>query len=881
MISVIIPVFNTVKYLPECIDSILKQTYQDFEVILVDDGSTDGSEKICDEYSQRDNKISTIHQTNRGLVGARKVGVAHAKGDYISFIDSDDWIDNDYLEKMFAPFVDNKHHDIDMVAGLHLAETGEESVLVKRAAASGFYGKNRLFEELLPQFFWNYRLAVPGISASVCTKLFRKKVLIEAQSVIDERITCGEDGSITFPIVMKSNGIYLSSYCGYHYRKHESSMTHELPPDIFERIIYLRRHLMECLAKNGYEKWLENQVDAYLNFFLPQASMQMLNRWIAPLGDGRLRIDYIPQNSNIVIYGAGKRGRELYREVCIRNRANIIAWLDQKKPEWPVQMNVEQPEAIKRKKYDYVLIAVAKEDMVTEIKDQLISLGVDRERLLWEKDFRPLSCNYINIMPAQWKRIHQSKHIFIYGAGNYGKELYDKLLKEDIVADSFIVTKKASSEEQCRGRNVFTIDEWVCMEDSVILVAVSPKTQKDIVKVLEEKGYTNYMLFSPLSKADAEEIWFGYPIQNNKIFFDSFRGLGYLCNPKYVADKLVKNKENVDIVWDITEDANPEFPLEIRTVERDTPDFYREFYSSHIVVTNMNSVKGLKKNRGQYFINTWHGTGPFKKVGKFVYEKNNDTGAYEIMKREYADVDLAVAACDQCFINHRQAFEYTGEMEKWGYPRNDIFFVDPRPICKKVRERLNVEPGKKIVLYAPTFRYSIKNGTKAISEAYDIDLDKVAKSLAVTFGGEFEVVVRFHQYIYRANDISGYFKGFIDATLYPDMQELLVASDVLITDWSSSIWDFSLTKKPIFLYYNDAQEAEIESGFYVEPDNLPYPKGHDTYELCAAIEAFDKETYDRDVQAFVSQYNSYDDGHASERVAERIVNVINNPESYL
>ncbi len=881
MISVVIPVFNTVDYLSTCIDSVLKQTYKDFEIVLVDDGSTDGSEKVCDEYCKKDARIKTIHQVNKGLVNARKTGVTEAKGQFISFIDSDDWVESDYLEMMFLPFQKNLNSKIDLVAGLHIAETEDESILIKRTAVCGLYDKKRIFEEVLPQYFWNYKFGRPCISASVCTKLFRKEVLIQAQEIIDERITCGEDGSITFPIVMQAESIYVSDYCGYHYRKHDSSMTHELSPDIFSRIFYLRNYLMECLKKKGYDNWLENQVESYLNFFLPQAAAQLFNRDCYLIQDRRLSVDYIPLNSSIIIYGAGKRGRELYRQIGLRGQVNIVAWVDQKKPEWPLQMEIERPESIKNKKYDYVIIAVAKEKMAIEIKEKLNSLDVDQDKVLWEKDYKQKHSNYITVLPTHWKQIRQHKHVYIYGAGVYGRELFDKLIKEDIIAEAFVVTDESLSNCECRGKRVMGINEWEPLDDSIILVAVSPKIQKDIVRVLERKGYTNYELFFPLSKSDAEEIWNGYPIKNNKVFFDSFRGLGYLCNPKYIADKLLQKDDNVDVVWDITDDANLEFPKEIRTVKRDSPEFYREYYSSRVVVTNMSSVKALKKNVGQYYINTWHGTGPFKKVGKFVYDRNNDTAAYDLMKQEYEYVDLALAACDQCIVNHRQAFEYIGDIKKWGYPRNDIFFVDPKPIQQKVFKRLGIDPAKRLVLYAPTFRYSIRKGIKSISEVYNVDLMQVAQSLSDRFDTQFEVVVRFHQYIYRENDVSGYFRNFIDATLYPDMQELLVAADVLITDWSSSIWDYSLTKKPIFLYFNDSEEAEWENGFYVEPDDLPYPKGHTTDELCSAIETFNQEIYDTSVQSFLSRYNSYDDGHASERVAERIVNVIKNPESYV
>ena len=97
-ISIIVPVYNVEKYLPRCVDSILNQTFTNFELILVNDGSTDRSGIICDQYKKRDNRIKVIHKTNEGVSKARNIGISEAKGRYIEFIDSDDWIERSLLE---------------------------------------------------------------------------------------------------------------------------------------------------------------------------------------------------------------------------------------------------------------------------------------------------------------------------------------------------------------------------------------------------------------------------------------------------------------------------------------------------------------------------------------------------------------------------------------------------------------------------------------------------------------------------------------------------------------------------------------------------------------------------------------------------------------
>ena len=118
------------------------------------------------------------------------------------------------------------------------------------------------------------------------------------------------------------------------------------------------------------------------------------------------------------------------------------------------------------------------------------------------------------------------------------------------------------------------------------------------------------------------------------------------------------------------------------------------------------------------------------------------------------------------------------------------------------------------------------------------------------------------------------FEEGIDVTGYTDTQELLLAADILITDYSSAMWDFSLQRKPVFLLYDDADEVEREVGFYRHPDTYPYPKGHTIGELCEAIENFDDESYQIALDDWFKEYGTYDDGHASEQVANHILEVI-------
>ena len=264
MISVIVPVYNTEKYLEECIDSILKQTYKNTEIILVDDGSTDNSSIICDSYAKQHRCIKVVHKKNGGLISARKAGLLESKGEYICFVDSDDYIDSFYLEKCYDLF--NEFNADIVCMGLTLFDG--KGIIEKRQEKhfSGFYSKNELITSVYPNL-----LSMPpffhfGIMPSLCTKCFKKKVITDLYNSIPSHITLGEDAAISYPSLLRANSIYVSNDCGYMYRQHTSSMTHSYDPNLYSKVEKLLEWLLSCcdVTKND----IKNQLNSYFIYLL-------------------------------------------------------------------------------------------------------------------------------------------------------------------------------------------------------------------------------------------------------------------------------------------------------------------------------------------------------------------------------------------------------------------------------------------------------------------------------------------------------------------------------------------------------------------------------------------------------------------------------------
>lgn len=222
-LSIIVPVFNIEEFIAQCIESILAQSLSEFECILVDDGSQDGSGKICDLYAERDGRIKVIHKTNGGLVSARKVGLAAAQGKYIAFVDGDDWIEPDIYKRLIDEIKKTPGSDL-VVCGYYedFNNRAVEKDGVSKAVFTQRGNKKINTGKLINKEFFFEFIYRPNMWG----KLFLKEKLQGFLMKEDEQITMGEDVAVTFPYMLSCNCIrYVSDHL-YHYRQRQSSMVH-------------------------------------------------------------------------------------------------------------------------------------------------------------------------------------------------------------------------------------------------------------------------------------------------------------------------------------------------------------------------------------------------------------------------------------------------------------------------------------------------------------------------------------------------------------------------------------------------------------------------------------------------------------------------------
>ena len=224
-ISVIVPVYNVEALLERCIDSIVNQKKKNLEIILVDDGATDGSGKICDEYAGKDERIRVIHKENGGLTSAWKAGVSAAKGRYLGFVDSDDWIEAGMYEKMWESAC--KYNSDMVVCGLVFDY--EDTSIPKRNEISTFkkeYYSRKELEEIFPTLINDGRFFGRTLQPARVTKLYRRELVEQNMDLCREEVTVGEDMQLTLPVMLdaKSMSVVKDIY-PYHYWFNQKYMT--------------------------------------------------------------------------------------------------------------------------------------------------------------------------------------------------------------------------------------------------------------------------------------------------------------------------------------------------------------------------------------------------------------------------------------------------------------------------------------------------------------------------------------------------------------------------------------------------------------------------------------------------------------------------------
>jgi len=354
-----------------------------------------------------------------------------------------------------------------------------------------------------------------------------------------------------------------------------------------------------------------------------------------------------------------------------------------------------------------------------------------------------------------------------------------------------------------------------------------------------------------------------FPIKENKVVFINFNGKGYGCNPKYIAEEMIRQNLGYDMVW-LVNDMEEELPAPIRKARFLGRTGLYEIATAKVIVTNVKNEMFLAKKRGQYVIQTWHGAYGPKLVEKEVIDKLPPSYIKESIKNS-KQTDLFLSNSKRLTQCYRESFWCECEIMECGLPRHDILFTaNKEEINQKVRECFGVSKSDKLILYAPTFR---DDGSL---DAYELPCEEILDAL----GAEWKILLRLHPNV-NQNDVGYvYSERVINGSIYPDIQDILFAADILITDYSDSVFAFSFLGKPTYIFATDLEEYQKMRGMTKEYFEMPYKICETKEALIEEISKYTPEGGKEAARKYVELSGGMDDGNASKRVVQRIVDVI-------
>lgn len=358
------------------------------------------------------------------------------------------------------------------------------------------------------------------------------------------------------------------------------------------------------------------------------------------------------------------------------------------------------------------------------------------------------------------------------------------------------------------------------------------------------------------------------PIKRNKIVISSYFGKGYGDNGKYIVEELLRRNVELDIVWLLRKELveTTRLPYGVRIAPYGSLRALYELATAKVWLDNCRKDFCPLKRDTQYYIQTWHGGLGVKRIEGDALESL--TRAYiATAKNDSKMADLFISNSTHLTNIYMRSFWYFGEILECGYPKNDAFFRDVEPVKRIVKSQFRLDEQTRIVLYAPTFRVD------GSLDYYNIDYGKVLNALEELTKEKWVFLVRLHPNLLGLDNEIHYTDTIINASRYPDMQELVLACDILISDYSSCMFDAAMLKLPTFIYATDVDQYMTDRGTYFSMDELPFPFANCNEGLVENILAFDRVKYERDIDKFHISVGLKDRGDAATQIADRILEV--------
>lgn len=417
-------------------------------------------------------------------------------------------------------------------------------------------------------------------------------------------------------------------------------------------------------------------------------------------------------------------------------------------------------------------------------------------------------------------------------------------------------------------------------------MSIKGTLKKTIKKATKKSSALNSLYTDAIAKKRQRryERYSELPVDDKLVVFESFMGRKYADSPRAIYENLKNSDEygEYHFVWCFRDSVRESFSFldeepRTRIIRWGSEEYYKTYAYAGYWVTNTRVPAAIKRRDGQEYIQCWHGT-PLKRLGCDI--ETEATEPKEVTRKVFHDdasrytyfispspfyTEVMSSAFDLTALGKEDAIIETG------YPRNDYIVNHREEDCAEIKSRLGVPAQKKVILYAPTYRENQKNQGRGYKYSEPLDF----KQLREAIGEEYVILFRAHYYIAQQFDFDEYSDFIIDTSDYPEINDLYVISDLLITDYSSVFFDYGILRRPVIFYMYDLEFYRDDlRGFYLELSDLPGPITQTQEELEKLILDHDNwsstaeytEMYDK----FIARFAPYEDGHATDRVIETV-----------
>lgn len=757
VVSVIIPMYNVEQYIAQTVQSVLDQTINDFELVLIDDGSTDNTIEIVKEVISNCNNVILVLKENSGPGATRNLGLDLAKGAFISFVDSDDLLPIDSLENMYNAAIEK---DVELVTGMSQSFNSEKKWFIASHLKMGAY------EEGLKDIFNNPEMLY---TLGPCNKMFKKGLVSDIRFPTGIKVT--EDHPFIIHAYLKAKTIYTLDKIIYYYRQREDEDNISLSQIVNENSANVITDILKSLSVSD-SLWSRYEDNKYKSTAM---KVSYYNRII--------RADLWPA---------------INKSIRSKNEA------DQEKLFLAFKQWVENMDIAMFNKLPLI--------------SHIITFQTLNRYLLLSKEARKI---HFSILKICFDKLYPDT-LSLLLAGSRGKE----------IASTYAAAKRNS-----------TLPIY-----SFLTKRNLERKRKRIMENLG-KRFSKRVIFN-ISKL--------LPLDNNKIVFATNKDVKFSGSFKVVFDELMKTDHRFNVVGHFKK--NRSFKEMCR--------LYYDLATAKFILLDdyYFQMYGLKTRNKTEVVQLWHAAGAFKKFGMSSIGAI-DSNSYEFEKDAHQNYTEVIVSGQEVAGHYAEAFDVpVNKVHALGVPRTDLFLDEDYKeyIKEKYLEAYPMLKDKKIITYAPTFR-----GRPGERASFDLALD--LETLYEKFGDEYVLILKLHPSVTKGVHIPSEYKDFAINLSKNNVNNVLIMSDILITDYSSIVFDFALLNRPMIFFAYDLESYLDERGFYYEyKDFVPGPIAKSTNEVTQLMmeNNFDYEKIDRFVHKFFDSL----DGKAGSRVVKHLFN---------